>query len=147
LCGGTFMHNLSQSFGRFLRLLSAIEHAKQDARLAIDPIIHRVRKASREQAMEVEHLDVNPGVQLQRVDIGKERVEKIIAEASSLPSIESPPAVQILERRRQDLDFHSADHGTWLTRSWTSACSSGWRRICATPHASMFATLRKNVGC
>lgn len=51
---------------------------------------------------------MNPGVEFQRVDIGKKCVEKIIAEASSLPSIESAPAVQILERRRQDLDFHSA---------------------------------------
>jgi hypothetical protein len=58
--------------------------------------------------MEVEDLHVNAGVEPQGVDIGKERVEKIIAEATSLPSIESPPAVQILERRRQDLDFHSA---------------------------------------
>jgi hypothetical protein len=58
--------------------------------------------------VEVEHLHVNAGVKLQRVDIGKERVEKIIAEALSLPTIESPPAVQILERRRQDFNFHSA---------------------------------------
>jgi len=53
-------------------------------------------------------IHVNPGVELQGVYIGKERVKKIIAEASSLPSIESAPAVQILERPRQDLDFHSA---------------------------------------
>jgi hypothetical protein len=32
----------------------------------------------------------------------------LIADAFSLPSIESPSAVEILERRRRDLDFHSA---------------------------------------
>ena len=58
--------------------------------------------------MEVEYLHVNAGVELQGVDIGKERVKKIIAEASSLPSIEPAPAVEILERPRQDLDYHSA---------------------------------------
>lgn len=62
----------------------------------------------RESVWRAVHLHVNAGVELQGVDIGKERVEKIIAEASSLPSIESPPAVEILERRRQDLDFLSA---------------------------------------
>ena len=65
LFGGTVAHNLSQTFGRFLRLLSAVEHAKHDARLAIDLIIHRVGKAFREQAVEVEHLNVNPGVEFQ----------------------------------------------------------------------------------
>jgi hypothetical protein len=49
-------------------------------------IIHRVGKAFREQAVEVEHLHVNSGVEFQRVDIGKKCVEKIIAEASSLPA-------------------------------------------------------------
>jgi hypothetical protein len=34
--------------------LSAVEYAKHDARLAIDLIIHRVGKAFREQAVEVE---------------------------------------------------------------------------------------------
>ena len=53
--------------------------------------------------MEIEHFHVNAGVELQRVDIGKEAVEKIIAEAASSPGVEPPPAVQILERRRQDL--------------------------------------------
>jgi hypothetical protein len=71
LCSGTFTHNLSQTFGRFLRLLPAVEHAKHDSGLAIDPIIHR-------------------------------------AETFSLPTIESPTAVEIFERRRRDLDFHSA---------------------------------------
>jgi hypothetical protein len=63
MCIGT--HNLSQTLGRFLRLLSAVEHAKHGARLAIDLIIHRVRKALRKQAVEVEHLNVNPGVEFQ----------------------------------------------------------------------------------
>ena len=63
--GGAVTHNLSQTFGRFLRLLPAVEYAKHDARLAIEPIIHRVRKAFREQAVEVEHLNVNPGVEFQ----------------------------------------------------------------------------------
>jgi hypothetical protein len=58
--------------------------------------------------MKVEHLHVNAGVELQGVDIGEERVEKIIAKASSLPSIELSPTVEILERLRQNLDFHSA---------------------------------------
>jgi hypothetical protein len=58
--------------------------------------------------MGFKYFHVNAGVKLQRADIGKERVEKIITERSSLPGIKSPPAVQILERRRQDPDFHSA---------------------------------------
>jgi hypothetical protein len=45
--------------------LSAIEHSKHDARLAIDPIIHRVGKAFREKAVEIEHLHGNPGVEFQ----------------------------------------------------------------------------------
>jgi hypothetical protein len=102
LCSGPVTHNLSQTFGRFLRLLPAVQCAKHDACLAIDQIIHRVRKAFREQAMKLEHLNVNPGVEFQRVDIGKKCVEKTIAEAFSLPRIESPPAVEILERRRQN---------------------------------------------
>jgi hypothetical protein len=47
----------------------------------------------------------NADVDLQRVDIGKEAVEKIIAEVFSLSSIESPLAVQMLERRRQTRIF------------------------------------------
>ncbi len=39
-----------QPFHRFLRLLSAVEHAKHDARLAVDLVIHGVGKASGEQA-------------------------------------------------------------------------------------------------
>ena len=65
LCSGTVTHNLSQTFGRFLRLLPAVEHAKHGARLAIDPIIHSLWKAFREQAVEVEHLNVNSGVEFQ----------------------------------------------------------------------------------
>ena len=100
--------SLPQRFRRFIRLLPAIEHPKYDARLALDLVVHRVGKAFSEEPMEIEHFHVNAGVELQRVDIGKETVEKIIAEAASLPGVEPPPAVQILERRRQDLDFHSA---------------------------------------
>jgi hypothetical protein len=82
----------------FLRFLSAVEHAIHDARLAVDLVIHGVGKASDEQPMAVEYLRVNAGVEFQGVDIGNEGVKKIIAEASSLPSIESAPAVEILER-------------------------------------------------
>jgi hypothetical protein len=66
--------------------LPSFERSKRDARLAVDSAIYRVRKAFDELPVEAEHLHANAGVELQRINIGKERVEKMIAGASFLPA-------------------------------------------------------------
>jgi hypothetical protein len=74
--------------------------------------------------MQVERFHVNASATLQRIDIGKESVEKLNAEACLLPSTELPPAVQILERCRQDPDIHSARfRSSRFAASLSIACS------------------------
>lgn len=54
-----------------------------------------------EQPVVAKNFGVHTSVQLQGVDIGKERIEKIIAQAVTLPGIELPTAVKIVNGRRE----------------------------------------------
>jgi hypothetical protein len=45
-----------------------------------------------------EHHCVDTGIELQGIDVREKRVQKIVAEALPLPSIELSPAIKISER-------------------------------------------------
>jgi len=58
--------------------------------------------------MELKHFLMDAGVEDQRVDVREKCVEKVLAEAFLLLGIELSPAIEVRERRRKDLYFHSA---------------------------------------
>jgi hypothetical protein len=53
-------------------------------------------------------LDMHASVQLQGVDVGKQGIEEVVTDSLALPGMENPPTIQVGERRRKDLDLHSA---------------------------------------
>jgi hypothetical protein len=53
------------------------------------------------------NFDVYAGVKFERVDIGEEGVEKIVAEALALAGIEAASVNQVRDRRRENSYFHS----------------------------------------
>lgn len=83
---------LFQRIGGLLGFLPAVEDAKDDADFAVDFVVDGVGEAFREQPVEVKHLQVDANVQLEGIDVGKQGVEKVVADAFALPSIEPSPA-------------------------------------------------------
>ena len=92
----------------FAGRLSAVEHVKHDADVPVNFVVYGVGKSLREKPVKPVDLCVHTSVDLQRVDVGKQGVEKVVADAFPLPGVELSPAIQVGECRREDLDLHSA---------------------------------------
>ena len=69
-------------------------------------IVDRIRKALRQQSLIPVVCSMNTCIQLKRVNIGKDRVEKVLAQPWFLPLVERKAIEQILLGLLEKLDPH-----------------------------------------
>lgn len=94
------------SLSRSSRLLPAVQYAPNDAKIAIDLVVDRVRKSPREHAMVTPHLEMNASVENQGVDIGKKGIEEVFAELLAMFGVERSATIKVFECGRQDPQLH-----------------------------------------
>jgi hypothetical protein len=88
--------------------LPAVKHAEYKTLIAIGAIINGVRKAPCEHAVKPEDFRMHAAVKLERANVRKQGIEKIVAESVAMTSIKAAAAIKILDRGRKDADLHEA---------------------------------------
>src|SRR5262249_23494763 len=98
---------------------AAIQHPKNDCFALNDSIVDGIREAARQQALIPELGSVNSCIKHQRINFGKETVEKVISNAFLLLIIELPAAREILQGGSKDSNLHFSNR----SRNCFFACS------------------------
>jgi hypothetical protein len=89
------------------RVLAAIEHSPHINNVVMNSVIDGVRKPLRQESMIIPDFAVDASVEGQGIDIRKQSINEVAAQAFSLSLVKSAPCGQVRHGRRQDPNCHS----------------------------------------
>lgn len=106
----------------FAGVLPTVQHPIHDrGTFGVEAVIDSPRKAPGKHPVKPENLPMNARVERQRINVGEERVEEIVAHALALLLIKIPPIRQVLAGGGEEVDFHTV---FWRSSSFTRGQSS-----------------------
>lgn len=130
---------ISEGSAKLLRMLPTIENTKNQDDVAFYSIIDRVRKPLRKQPMEAKHLSVNPRVEYEGINVGKQAVLEIVTDPDLLTVVKVSASRKIRDGGLENPDSHGRLRRRRLASSQSTCCSS--------PAATRASVIRSSASC